>query len=161
MTASCALCGRCCDPVPFTREQHEAITAWSSAAMAAAGVPDPRTDDGWSWWLAHGSEYEGERDTACYRFDPGGNWRQDADFIAAHWVPDGDSGCRCDMFDSVTRLCTAGDSKPPVCRGYPWYSDGPTADRARDLFPQCSYLADVPASQRPEGARPLIPVTVL
>ena len=47
-----------------------------------------------------------------------------------------------------------------MCRDYPWYGDDPvTSGRGRDLYRECSYLADVPPSQRPEGARPLIPIT--
>jgi Fe-S-cluster containining protein len=90
-------------------------------------------------------------------------------FIARHWHPVAawrtDSGepkidLRCDAFDPGTRLCTAREDRPPVCRDYPWYGDDPvTCGRGPDLYPSCSYLADLPPSQRPEGARPLIPIT--
>lgn len=160
MTAGCARCASCCDPVPFTAAEHETVSAWSGAAMKAAGIPDPRTDDGWAWWLDHGWD-AAERDKAIGRTDPSGPWRQDADFIAAHWTPDGDSGCKCDAFDPATGLCGAHDSRPPVCRNYPWYSGAPCAERAASLPSHCSYLADVPRAERPEGSRPLIPLTVI
>jgi Fe-S-cluster containining protein len=93
----------------------------------------------------------------------------DEAFIAQHRHPvtawrsdDGEDklDLRCDAFDPVTRLCAARESRPPVCRGYPWYGDDPaTSGRAGALYPECSYLADVSPSLRPEGARPLIPLT--
>lgn len=154
------MCSACCDPVPFSAGEHETVTTWSAAAMEAAGTPDPRTDDGWAWWLEHGWD-DAERDKAIWRTDPAGSWRQDADFIAAHWTPDGDDGCKCDVFDPATGLCGAHDARPPVCRNYPWYGDEPDAERAACLPPQCSYLAEVPPGDRPQGSRPLIPLTVL
>jgi Fe-S-cluster containining protein len=93
--------------------------------------------------------------------------QQTKTFAAEHWhqrgEPDGDGWVRydCDQFDPDTRLCAAGDGRPPVCRYYPWYIDGPTAERAGGLHPQCSYLLDVAPAGRPEGARPLIPIEVV
>jgi len=156
MTAGCARCGACCSPVPFTREQHDDVSKWSTAALA--GVADPGTDDGWAHWLARGWPANG-RDGAVGKYDPASRWRQDADFIAAHWTPDGDGGCKCDAFDPATAMCTAHDSRPPVCRDYPWYGREPGTGGMK-LHPQCSYLADLPPDKRPEGSRPLIPLTV-
>jgi Putative zinc- or iron-chelating domain len=158
VSAGCARCGSCCSPVPFTREQHESVSAWSTAALER--VPDPGTDLGWAHWLASGWGEEA-RDTAVGRYDPAGRWRRDADFIAARWTPDGDGGCKCDAFDPATASCTARDSRPPVCRDYPWYGKEPSADQVDWVNPQCSYLADLPSDKRPEGSRPLIPVTVI
>lgn len=158
-TAGCARCTACCDPVPFSAREHETVAAWSAAAMKAAGTPDPRTDNGWAWWIEHGWD-EAERDKAIERTDPSGPWRENADFIAAHWMPEGD-GCKCDVFDPATGLCGAYGSRPPVCRDYPWYGDEPDAERAACLPLQCSYLADVPLDQRPANSRPLIPVAVV
>lgn len=91
-------------------------------------------------------------------------------FIAQHWHPlsawtddDGTSvlSVRCDMFDQGTRTCTAYNSRPPVCSRFPWYGDGPSAERAAPLPPQCSFLADVPPGQRPPDSRPLIPLAAI
>lgn len=88
-------------------------------------------------------------------------------FAAEHWrrrgEPDEDGWIAydCDQFDTDTRLCLAGESRPPVCSYYPWYLDGPTPGRAFGLHSWCSYLLDVPRADRPEGARPLIPVEVV
>lgn len=156
--ATCSACGACCNPVPFTREEHAAVTAWCTEALAAGGTQDPRTDDGWAWWMEHGWDYS--RESATARFDRDGRWREDADFIAAHWTPrDYGEGCTCDMFDPATNLCTAQDTKPPVCRDYPWYSDEPTPERAVRLLPGCSYIADVESPHGPED-RALIPLAV-
>jgi Fe-S-cluster containining protein len=45
-------------------------------------------------------------------------------FAAAHWVATGDRqdgmhAYQCDRFDTVSRLCTAHDERPPICRAYP------------------------------------------
>ncbi len=51
----------------------------------------------------------------------------DLRFAAAHWTSTGATddvagyAYACDRFDPVTRLCTAHDERPPVCRGYPFY----------------------------------------
>jgi hypothetical protein len=135
------------------------VSAWSTTAVE--NVPDPRTDEGWAYWLANGWP-EDWRDAAIDRYDPSGRFREDADFIAAHWTPDGDTGCKCDAFDPATAMCTAHDSRPPVCRDYPWYGREPGTGPDRIvLHSQCSYLADLPPDQRPERSRPLIPLTVV
>lgn len=128
---------------------------WSTGALA--GVPDPEDDAGWAFWQQHG--WESARDDAVRRFTPGSNTRTNADFIAAHWKPVSDENCACDMYDRESRLCAAQDGKPPVCAGYPWYGREP--DDGVNFPLQCSYLADLPREKRPEGARPLIPLTVI
>jgi Fe-S-cluster containining protein len=45
-------------------------------------------------------------------------------FAAAHWSPtgeraDGMHAYSCDRFDRASRLCTAHDERPPICRAYP------------------------------------------
>ncbi|HEU5034036.1 MAG TPA: YkgJ family cysteine cluster protein [Mycobacteriales bacterium] len=67
-------------------------------------------------------------------------------FAAAHWQPTGartDDGLhayRCDRFDAASRLCTAHDERPPICRGYPWYDDAP-GTRLVLLPTRCSFRA--------------------
>jgi len=72
MTAGCARCGQCCDPVPFTREQYDTAVKWASAALD--GVPDPADDAGWAYWLEHGHPANGRED-AVRRFAPGSMMR--------------------------------------------------------------------------------------
>jgi Fe-S-cluster containining protein len=49
---------------------------------------------------------------------------EDLVFAAAHWAATGDSrdgmhAYQCDRFDVDSRLCTAHDERPPICRAYP------------------------------------------
>jgi len=100
--------------------------------------------------------------------DPGTTGdRASSEFAREHWhqraqspLPD-HLAYDCDQFDPASRLCTAGDDRPPVCRYYPWYLDGPCAERAADLHSHCSYLLQVMPADRPEGSRPLIPIEVI
>ena len=71
-------------------------------------------------------------------------------FAAAHWRAtgqrdsDGRHAYACDAFDTGSRLCTAHDARPPICRGYPWYGGPPNA--AEPTLPaRCSYRADLVA----------------
>ncbi len=72
-------------------------------------------------------------------------------FMRQHWHRlDGYDNPRysCDQFDTETRLCTAHDERPPVCRGFPWYGRPPEDEGrqpvAASLSPRCSFNADVP-----------------
>jgi Fe-S-cluster containining protein len=158
MGAGCAGCGSCCDPVILNDETYELLGKhWTRAALD--GTPDPRTDEGWEAWRAVGN-LDADREWICERYPPDSDYRADADFIAAHWRPLGDHEYRCDRFDPVHRKCMAYGDRPPVCRNYPWYGREPSGSNT-DPPPQCSYLADLPAGERPEGSRPLIPLAVL
>jgi hypothetical protein len=157
----CARCGSCCDPVYLSEEMATVMEAWRSLK----GVPDPATDEGWAHWAKHGWA-DDRRDTAIAKYQPDAPDQVTARFAAEHWHrrEDSEEGRRvydCDQFDHETRLCLAGDGRPPVCSGYPWYQAGPTAERADGLYGHCSYLLDVPPADRPEGARPLIPIEVI
>lgn len=79
-----------------------------------------------------------------------GKWSKDAQFILTNMRPTGRvvrQGKRvkqvleCAKFDKETRLCTAHDDRPELCKQYPWYGgepkQGDTTMKAR-----CSYLAD-------------------
>jgi hypothetical protein len=135
---------------------------WSTKRLE--GVPDPRTDEGWAYWLEHGWKPgvgDDSRESAVYRYDPDGSWRANADFTEAHFTEACDGYWMCDVFDPEHGQCTAHDQRPPLCREYPWYGKEPSADQLGLMYSQCSYLADLPRDQRPEGARPLIPLTVI
>lgn len=131
MTAGCAACGHCCDPV------HLDPTV---AFDLVLGDPD----------------------------NPSVAWFRD------HFESVGISGShllfKCDAFDPNTRLCTAHERRPPICRGFPWYGRAPNARTLAELIPVdthqgaalgCSYLADLPPGWRPPNQRPLIPLEVL
>lgn len=155
----CARCGSCCEKIWLTADPRR----WSARALE--GVPDPRTDDGWSYWLEHTTLSDGgrlagqDRDAVLASYDPAGHKRADADFVAAHFTEHCDGYWTCDAYDPERRECTAHQDRPPLCSGYPWYGDEPSAERAERVHQECSYLADLPPADRPEGARPLIPLT--
>lgn len=92
-------------------------------------------------------------DLEAWRADPGitAEEKPTTHFIARHWHPipgAADGLFTCDQFDPEARLCLAHDSRPEVCRGYPWYGTTP-ADNGRILSRRCSFWADVPAAERP------------
>jgi Fe-S-cluster containining protein len=70
----------------------------------------------------------------------------DLGFIAEHWRATGQRrddlhAYVCDRFDRASRLCTAHDERPPICRGYPWYDEAP--GRRLVLLPErCAFRAD-------------------
>ena len=47
----------------------------------------------------------------------------------------------CTFFDKETRLCTAHESRPPVCSGFPWYNSKPRLSVG--ISPRCSFNGDV------------------
>jgi Fe-S-cluster containining protein len=70
----------------------------------------------------------------------------DLRFIDAHWRATGERrgglhAYACDRFDPGTRLCTAHDERPPICRGYPWYDEAP-GTRLVVLPQRCAFRAD-------------------
>ena len=75
------------------------------STAALEGVPDPRTDDGWVYWLEN-SEYR-DRDRAAGIYDPDGEYRANADFIAAHFAETCDGHWTCDAYDPEHGTCTA------------------------------------------------------
>jgi Fe-S-cluster containining protein len=157
VTAGCARCGNCCENIVC--DSYDSAVKW--AADALEGVPDPGTDEGWAYWREHGCGGDDQpQDLAVRKFAEGGRTRADGDFLAAHWRTEDGEHYACDQFDPVTRECKAHESRPPVCRDYPWYGDEPSAARGPNMGLQCSYLADLPPAERPEGARPLIPLMV-
>ena len=57
-------------------------------------------------------------------------------------------------------ICTAHDARPDVCREFPWYGDVIKTGARFSATTRCSYLLDIAPHERPEGARPLIPITI-
>jgi Fe-S-cluster containining protein len=151
----CAKCGSCCEKIWLNADPRR----WSAAALE--GIPDPRTEDGWAYWLEHSEYADADRSAAIRRYNPDGAMRADADFIAAHFTEDCDGYWACDAYDPEHGTCTAHEDRPPLCSGFPWYGEQPSVERADRVHRECSYLADLPPGDRPEGSRPLIPLTVI
>lgn len=79
-----------------------------------------------------------------------GRWLKDANFIINNMRPTGRvirQGNRvkqvleCSKFDKESRICTAHDDRPTVCRDYPWYNREPVKGDTT-MKGRCSYLAD-------------------
>lgn len=143
--ATCNGCGDCCERIGLSK-------------TVLGSIPN------WSEW------YQGWRDWAwCHLLDgeDGGltndeqEYIANAEFITQHWRVSGLSSndgylyLSCDAFDGETRRCTVHDSKPPVCRNFPWYGDEPIAERL-DGYPRCSYWHDVPFDKRPGAKLPVL-----
>lgn len=142
MSLGCAAgsCGDCCEDIFVGAPASGMIAEWRE--YWAAGGLDPIPDD----------------------YDPS------VEFITRNWTETSrdDRGAyyECSRFDPVHRLCTAWAERPPVCVGFPWYpahpdGGGQTPERIEKMPLRCSYALDVPVAQRREGARPLIPLTVV
>lgn len=132
MSLGCARCGDCCDPVHLDPTVADNIDHWREYAEDFWNGGQPAPGSDMAFVLAHLTELK--------RTDTG--W--------GHY--------RCDWFDPASRSCTAHDARPAMCSDYPWYDGEPGSNGASD---RCSYWRDVPVADRPEGARPLIPLQVL
>jgi Fe-S-cluster containining protein len=141
VTAGCAGCGSCCAPVVISFDQ------WARIGESVRAL-----------------------DPAQIHPDSAERWYEQV-FITAHMRPVGAENGKvfleCGFYDREHRACRAYDQRPAMCRNYPWYGAEPDAVTAManmwisDAAPCCSYVADLPPSDRPPGARPLIPLTVL
>lgn len=133
MSLGCARCGDCCNPVKIDFE------VWTRAVAAARRFdPADLTDGDRAYWanavfLASRCRVTGVRDRQVL--------------------------LECANWDGAHDRCRAYEIRPPVCRDFPWYGREP-GDGNVTLELRCSYLLDVPPEGRPEGARPLIPLTV-
>lgn len=158
MTAGCAGCGDCCDPV---------LTGWTldelfDKAAVWEASPDPERDlPGFTAWARENRPDMPLLEALTTRKE----LLHNAYFILDHWSDLHHPGAEdwpgrhaylCDAFDPVLRACTAYQDRPPVCSGYPWYGHEP---RERQLHPACSYNADVPGHSMVGVLIPITPTT--
>ena len=130
----CAKCGDCCRAIPLRL---------TKAQLRTQLVASKRNQEDREFILKH--------------------WHRISRVEAARRIPsfgiyDGtpERFYECDQFDPGTNLCMAHDTRPPVCRGFPWYSTGPDETSLR-AFPRCSFWHDVPREKWPAGVIPLTP----
>jgi len=148
---TCGCCGDCCRDIPLSTSK--------AAFRRKLSHGDARDDDVWAAWVA-GWESQGDPETPDRE-----SWvrlQADARFIIEHWhggrrAPNGTTkGWTCDRFDPETWLCTAYEERPPICSDFPWY-DRPAGHVDGGRWPlRCTFWADRPAEERPEG---WVPVT--
>ena len=145
----CSCCGDCCERITFWGDWNT-LQQWANWGQA------------WREWAMYNLRdgEDGGMDSAV------AECLANADFILSHWRPIAeDAGLamprfQCSAFDPVTRLCTAHSSRPPICRGYPWYNDEPGQHPERLMGKRCSFWTDVPLEQRPGGNLRSLPVLV-
>lgn len=143
----CAKCGDCCEAITFRGDWNNLI-AW-----AAWG----REWREWAWEHLLDGE-DGGMDEADAKSVA------NSEFLLAHWRPLAEDAplpmprFTCDAFDPVTRLCTAHLTRPPICRGFPWYGEVPGEPYVRIGSLRCSFWADVPLSKRPGANLRCLPV---
>ena len=123
MGATCSGCGACCDLIPLdqTPEQIAAsVAAWPDAVDNHYFGGD---------YLVPVTKAEAEQiNPALVRIHPSDK-----------------SWYTCRAFDATSRRCTIYETRPKMCRNYPWYEWGPRGIVIK-AFPDCSYHADVPDS---------------
>lgn len=133
MSLGCARCGACCENIWLSRQHRGQIEAAIARDDFESAGPE-----------AH----------------------PNSSFILEHWTEverteDGESRYVCDAYDPDRRLCTAHADRPPVCSQFPWYGRQAGDLAGAVINKRCSYWLDVPPAERPPGARPLIPITVV
>lgn len=139
MTA-CAMCGDCCRVIGLRWPKQ----AFRERRDDPAPLTSPNAQADHDFILRHWTEVSVER---AERLLPG--------FTAAY-QPGATFFYVCDAFDYESNLCTAHDERPPVCSDFPWYNTPPgTRGAINRAFRRCSYWADVPREQWPEGIAPL------
>jgi Fe-S-cluster containining protein len=136
MSLGCAGCGDCCNPVKVDFDQWARIVADVRAHdPAEVSFDGPAMREYW----------------------------KDSIFLAGTCRPVGAGNgfifLECANYDTVHQSCRAYEQRTRICRGFPWYGREPDGQALNVADSRCSYLLDVPPSQRPEGVRPLIPIT--
>lgn len=124
-------CGACCNPVTLPGPKSKIL-----ASLRAAGNAD---DIAWMRRLRRLSKLE-----ATNRYRPLG--------ITAEWMAKHHSPVvhyyACPDFVEATRTCGRYETRPPVCRNFPWgYHGGPIPDAS--LPPTCGYRVDIGLEVQP------------
>lgn len=132
MAAECNGCGACCEVVPLSYTQSEAQglalrgeVSWEEARWVVEDlVPISRrvVKESQPFYLQQ-------------------NVIPPPDLLFAGEVGILPYFYTCTKWDPETRLCTDYENRPPPCRKYPWYDEGPNPAKA--LPPTCSYREDV------------------
>lgn len=150
----CSRCGDCCEAIPFNRSldyMRERIKAYQD----------------WAFYYSNNPDYEpGENEPTLEQTKK--NY-EDATFIVKHWTRIEKEEAvglmpllsdqkkyfyTCNMLDKETRLCTAHDERPPVCRDYPWYDRKPSGKSL--VSKRCGFWYDVDEEERPDNILPIV-----
>lgn len=141
MTA-CNRCGDCCERITINGGGGD-LFGWADWAHEWRD---------WAWYDLRDGEDCGMDKRSLRQV-------ADAEFILAHWTPHPDSTesdvfYQCSAWDSSTRLCTAHESRPPICRDYPWYGKAPYVGAFASV--RCAFWADVSFPMRVGKTLPVL-----
>ena len=125
--AECNRCGACCWPIE---------TSWTKREIAQRNTPLGDKEFVAKHWRRIRQDVALQRIKERYA---------DADSLVWDGVRKALKGGRyyeCDQYDPGTKTCGAHDTKPPICRSFPWYNEPPVPHRLYCL-PNCSFEADL------------------
>lgn len=120
-------CGACCDPVVLPYTQIE--------AMSHASSFDPEE----LRWILEDLVPMGRREAKA-KF-PELFARQSFGVVNGQLIGDTPMFYSCRNLDPETRRCGIYDHRPPACREFPWYGEGPDARKA--LPAACEFNREV------------------
>lgn len=151
MSATCAPnCGACCEVIGLVEHprnfQHTLNGAWYPQG----------------WWKLKAYEMTSPEYLR--------KWHEQI-FIAQHWhavTPEEANAIHphfteqmpnrwyytCDQYDAETKRCLAHETRPAICRNFPWYGGEPRLGVITP-WPKCSYWSDVPYELWPKNVDPL------
>lgn len=124
MTGQCVPgCGACCDPIVLPYGPFDIATSHREDLV----------------WMRNNTTHiparEGKPAYLAHLAHPG------RVLVSEHGQPTNMFFYRCHHYDRDTRSCMAHDTRPAMCRDYPWHGLPP--NRAKALPKTCGYLVDV------------------
>jgi Fe-S-cluster containining protein len=125
MHGYCNMCGKCCEAIRLMIPPEQ---------FAEYG---PNAEEGSNYRFVY-EHWRNISEDEAFRRNPLLRMQKEAGLVNGEvWYYE------CDMYDPVTHKCKAHDTRPHVCRGYPFYGDDPVA---REYFtwysPTCDYIHD-------------------
>lgn len=122
----CSKCGDCCEIIHLADGSYGRALRWHNAGRAQPWADAAFILDHW---------IPVPRDWAA-SINPDFVWPGRV-YAAEYYL--------CDAWDAETRLCTAHESRPPVCQDFPWYSTPQdTTSYHIESWKRCAFWADVP-----------------
>lgn len=154
MGAGCARCGECCERFSLKASYEEIMADVAQAPPPGYAERAPERE---ALWRKRDERLAGLKDVVFKQ----AHWHpilengQQASVVAAN----GETryGFTCDAWDNQTKLCSAHETRPQTCRGFPWYGGEPNPSTAEiRLRGHCSYWHDIPRHHWREGTDPLL-----
>lgn len=158
----CAMCGDCCERIKISLGRPGFTAAVSTSGGLGVGK---RAIGDWGRLQQSAGDYARDAAFILRWMEPTGevtDARRWTDEDGVERYVTSRQIWRCLKFDPERRVCTAHAERPRMCSEYPFYGREPGGSNTpNDDELRCSYWLDVDPDERPAGARPLIPLTVL